>query len=82
MAASAASIFWIRKRTRHLNGTGIYTMRLYPLQPIVFIAAYMFVAASIAIQTPDAAYTALAVLACCMVAYFLVKRGTGQPTNN
>jgi len=81
MAASAASIFWIRKRTRHLNNTGIYTMRLYPLQPTVFIAAYMFVAASIAIQTPNAAYTALAVLATCMVGYFLVKRGSGQPTN-
>lgn len=79
MAASAASIFWIRKRTRHLNGTGIYTMRLYPLQPIVFIAAYMFVAASIAIQTPDAAYTALAVLATCMVVYFAVKgRGSSK----
>ncbi len=78
MAASAASIFWIRKRTRHLNNAGIYTMRLYPLQPIVFIAAYLFVAASIAIQTPQAAYKALAVLACCMVVYFAVKGNGGS----
>src|SRR5262249_53963754 len=37
MAASAASIFWLRKQTKHLDGTGIYKMKLYPLQPIIFI---------------------------------------------
>jgi APA family basic amino acid/polyamine antiporter len=73
MAASAASIFWIRGRTKQLDGTGIYKMRLYPLQPVIFICAYIFVAASIAVQTPKAALTALAVLAVCMVIYFAVK---------
>jgi APA family basic amino acid/polyamine antiporter len=77
MAASAASIFWIRRRTKHLDNTGIYKMRLYPLQPIVFISAYIFVAGSIAVQTPNAAYTALAVLAVCMIIYFGVK-GKGK----
>jgi len=37
---SAGSIFIIRKRTAHLNNTGIYQMKLYPLLPLIFIAAY------------------------------------------
>lgn len=73
MAASAASIFWIRKRTRHLDNTGIYKMKLYPLQPVIFITAYLFVAASIAVQTPNAAITALIVMAACMLIYFATK---------
>lgn len=73
MAASAASIFWIRKRTKNLDNTGIYKMKLYPIQPIIFIAAYLFVAASIAIAQPSAAYISLAVLAVCMGIYFATK---------
>ncbi len=74
MAASAASIFWIRKRTRHLNGTGIYSMKLYPLLPIIFIAAYLFVAISIAVQTPSTALTGIAVLGLFMLIYFITRR--------
>lgn len=73
MAASAASIFWIRKRTKNLDNTGIYKMKLYPIQPIIFITAYLFVAASIAIAQPSAAYISLAVLAVCMMIYFATK---------
>lgn len=74
MAASAASIFWLRKRTKHLDGTGIYSMKLYPLQPIIFIAAYLFVGVSIVIQTPAIALTGIAVLAAFMIIFFIFKR--------
>ncbi len=47
MATSAGAIFMLRKRTRHLDGTGIYKMKLYPLLPVIFILAYVFVCASI-----------------------------------
>lgn len=81
MAASAASIFWLRKRTKHLDGTGIFSMKLYPLQPIIFIAAYIFVAISIAVQTPMTALTGIIVLAVFMFIYFIAKKsrvsGTG-----
>jgi APA family basic amino acid/polyamine antiporter len=81
MAASAASIFWLRKRTKHLDGTGIFSMKLYPLQPIIFIAAYIFVAISIAVQTPMTALTGIAVLAVFTLIYFIAKKsrvsGTG-----
>ena len=74
MAASAASIFWLRKRTKHLNGTGIYSMNLYPLQPIIFICAYIFVAISIAIQTPRIALTGIAVLTAFIIIYFITRK--------
>ncbi|HWB28722.1 MAG TPA: amino acid permease [Chitinophagaceae bacterium] len=78
MAASAASIFWIRPRTKDLNNTGIYKMKLYPLLPIIFISAYLFVAGSIAVQTPAAAITSFAVLAACMIIYFATAKRAKQ----
>ena len=74
MATSAATIFILRKRTRHLNSTGIYQMKLYPLLPLIFIASYVFVAISIWVNTPDLALTALAVFAAFLVIYFVVTR--------
>jgi APA family basic amino acid/polyamine antiporter len=81
MVASSASIFVLRKRTRHLDGTGIFKMRLYPLLPLIFMAAYCFVGISIAIQTPYTALTGIIVLAVFMVIYFIAKyaRRTASP---
>jgi APA family basic amino acid/polyamine antiporter len=76
MALSAGSIFIIRKRTRHLNGTGIFSMKLYPLLPLIFIMAYIFVAISIALdykKNDNAALVGLAVLAFFTALYFVVK---------
>jgi APA family basic amino acid/polyamine antiporter len=72
MATSAATIFILRKRTKHLDGTGIYKMKLYPLLPLIFIAAYIFVGISIWVNTPELAWTGLAVFAAFLVIYFLV----------
>ncbi len=73
MVLSAATIFVLRKRTRHLDGTGIYKMKLYPLMPSVFILAYCFVAISIFIDKPSTALTGLAILAAFIAVYFIVK---------
>jgi APA family basic amino acid/polyamine antiporter len=74
MATSAATIFILRKRTKHLDGTGIYKMKLYPLLPLVFIAAYIFVGASIAFDTPGLAAIGTAVFAGFLLIYFIVTR--------
>lgn len=77
MALSAGSIFYFRRKTRHLDGTGIYSMKLYPLLPVIFIAAYAFLAISIAAdyQKNDyAAVTGLIVLAVFTAIYFLFYR--------
>ncbi len=74
MVLSAATIFWFRKKTKHLDDTGIYKMKLFPLQPLVFMAAYLFVGISIAISDPAAALIGLGVLAAFVVIYFIFHK--------
>lgn len=77
MILSSATIFILRKKTQHLDGTGIYKMKGFPLQPVVFIIAYVFVAISIALdyeKNDNAAAIGLAVLAGSMGLYFLIKK--------
>jgi APA family basic amino acid/polyamine antiporter len=74
MVASSATVFVLRKRTRQLDGTGIFKMKFFPLVPLIFMAAYCFVGISIAIQTPYTALTGVAVLAAFMVIYFVFKK--------
>jgi APA family basic amino acid/polyamine antiporter len=82
MALSAGSIFMLRKRTKHLDGTGIYSMKLYPLQPVIFIAAYVFVCASIIINKPMTAFIGICVLSGFMLLYFLMPRYNRVKTDN
>ncbi len=74
MATSAATLFILRKRTKHLDGKGIYKMKLFPLMTIIFILAYVFVSASIAINTPMIALTGTCVLIGFTLLYFLIVR--------
>lgn len=74
MVASSATIFILRKRTKHLDGTGIFKMKLYPIMPLIFMSAYLFVGISIALQTPDTALVGLAVLSGFMLIYFLTSK--------
>ncbi len=74
MATSAATIFILRKRTSHLDGTGIYSMKLYPLLPLLFILAYIFVGTMIAVKEPMLALTGTSVLAGFIILYFIVQR--------
>jgi APA family basic amino acid/polyamine antiporter len=73
MATSAATIFVLRKKTKHLDGTGIYSMKLYPLMPLVFVITYIFVGTIIAITFPQYAVIGLSVFAVFMVLYFVIK---------
>jgi APA family basic amino acid/polyamine antiporter len=73
MVASSATIFVFRKKTKHLDNTGIYKMSFFPLMPLVFVAAYTFVGISIAIQTPATALVGLAVLAGFIIIYFVTQ---------
>lgn len=70
MASSAATIFILRKRTKHLDGTGIYKMKLYPLLPLIFIAAYIFVGISIAVNTPNLALIGTSVFGVFLLIYW------------
>jgi APA family basic amino acid/polyamine antiporter len=74
MAFSAATIFIIRKKTSHLDKSQIYSMKFFPIMPVIFILAYLFVATSIAIDKPETAITATAVLAGFLVLYFITNK--------
>jgi APA family basic amino acid/polyamine antiporter len=74
MVASSATIFVLRKRTGHLNRSGIYKMKLFPLLPLIFMAAYLFVGVSIAIQTPGTALIGIIVLTAFIALYFITHR--------
>jgi APA family basic amino acid/polyamine antiporter len=74
MILSSATIFWFRKKTKHLDGTGIYRMKFFPLFPLIFILAYLFVGTSIAIDDPKSALTGIGVLAAFLLIYFIGKR--------
>ena len=79
-ALSAGSIFILRRRTRQLDeDKSIYKMKLFPLIPLLFIAAYTFVGVSIAIDRPQTALVGIGVLGAFMLLYFLIRRK--KPTN-
>lgn len=74
MIASSAAIFKLRIETKHLDGTGIFKMKLYPWIPLFFIANYAFVGISIALQDLSTALTGLIVLGVFMVIFFISKK--------
>jgi APA family basic amino acid/polyamine antiporter len=76
MVFSSASIFILRKKTKNLDDSGIYMMKLYPVLPLIFIASYTFVGLSIAFDYKNNNYAALiglAVLGAFMIIYFVAK---------
>jgi APA family basic amino acid/polyamine antiporter len=73
MIFSAATIFFLRRKTAHLDKNTIYSMKLYPLLPIIFIAAYLFVAISIYQDDPAAAINGIFIFGVFVVLYFIAK---------
>ncbi|MFY7900877.1 MAG: APC family permease [Chitinophagaceae bacterium] len=74
MIASSATIFKLRKQTKHLDGTGIFKMKFFPIMPIIFMGTYLFVGISIALQDITTAGIGVAVLAAFMAIYFIFKK--------
>ena len=70
----ATSIFILRKKTKELNVQGIYMIRLYPLTPLLFIAAYLFVAVSIFLADPKALLICLAAFIIGLLIYYFTTR--------
>lgn len=74
MATSAATIFILRKKTKHLDGTGIYSMKLYPLMPLLFITTYIFVGIMIGVDNWRYAVIGLSVFAAFLLIYFATQK--------
>lgn len=73
MALSAGSIFKIRKNTSNLNATGIYMMKYFPVLPVIFITAYMFVGITILVTSPKVSLIGLVILALFILVYYLLN---------
>ncbi|WP_214071818.1 amino acid permease [Mucilaginibacter sp. dw_454] len=74
LSTAAASIFILRKKTKHLNNTGIYTIKWYPAIPILFIVAYWFVTLTIFIEKPMAALVCLCAFIIGLIIFFATKK--------
>jgi APA family basic amino acid/polyamine antiporter len=67
LSMAACAIFLLRKKTKHLDGTGIFIIKWFPLIPVIFILSYWFVTANIFITFKEDPYAAL----WCIAAYAL-----------
>ncbi|HUP12807.1 MAG TPA: amino acid permease [Niastella sp.] len=82
MATSTATIFILRKRRVGEDVKDSYRMKLYPLLPLIFIIAYIFLATSIAINTPKAAWVSALVFAVFFILYFVLSIFKKSPQPN
>jgi basic amino acid/polyamine antiporter, APA family len=73
MVFSAATIFKLRKNTAHLNHTGIFQMKWYPVLPIFFMLIYTFVAVIIFVKDPPIGFTGIKILFAFIALYFIAK---------
>ena len=81
MATAAGAIFLLRRRTRNLDNTGIYSMKGYPLQPIVFMAAYLFVAFSVFRQSPRTAGIGTLIFFAFLAIYWITRIFRPRPAS-
>jgi APA family basic amino acid/polyamine antiporter len=83
LSLAAVAIFLLRKKTKHLDGTGIFTIKWFPLVPLIFIVSYWFVTINIFItfrENPYAALICLAAYALGLVIYYTCTRNKTTET--
>jgi len=73
LSTAAIAIFILRKRTKELDGTGIYTIKWFPLVPLLFIGTYWFVTLSISMANLKATLVCLGVFALGLAIYYATK---------
>jgi APA family basic amino acid/polyamine antiporter len=76
LSMAAVAIFLLRKKTRELDGTGIYTIKWFPLIPLIFIISYWFVTINIFITFSENPYAALICLAAYLVGLIIYYAST------
>jgi len=70
LSLAALSIFILRKKTKQMDGTGIYTIKWFPWVPLIFILSYWFVTINIFVNNPFAAVICLATFAIGLAIYY------------
>lgn len=74
MVLSAATIFIFRRKQGKSHVETAFRLKWYPLLPLIFIAAYAFVAGSIAFHSPFTALLGLGILFLLILGYFLFRK--------
>lgn len=74
MALSAYTLFTIRKNTKHLSKDEIYSSKLFPIPTLLFIAVYILITISVAINYPELALIGICVFLISLGLYFLIKK--------
>ena len=72
MVFSAATIFYFRKKKIAPEGKPFYKVPLYPLLPIFYILAYLFVAGAVFVKNPQAAFYGILIFLGFMLIYLIV----------
>jgi APA family basic amino acid/polyamine antiporter len=72
-ASSAATLFILRRTTAHLDHKNIYTIKWYPLVPVLFICFFLFVGISVYKDDPSSAVNGLYIFAGFIAVYFLIR---------
>lgn len=73
MVFSASTIFFLRKKTAHLDPSTIYSMKFFPIIPLIFVCSYVFVSSSIFFDDPKAATNGLIIFFGFIAIYFITK---------
>jgi len=82
MSLAALSIFILRKKTKHLDGTGIYTIKWFPLVPALYVISYWFVTISIFITFKDNPYAVLVCITVYLIGLGIYYLGTYKQKKN
>jgi APA family basic amino acid/polyamine antiporter len=76
LSLAALAIFILRKKTKDLNTKEIYTIKWFPLVPLIFIISYWFVTINIFITFRENPYAALICLAAYALGLVIYYAGT------
>jgi APA family basic amino acid/polyamine antiporter len=82
ISMAAIAIFILRKKTKHLDVSDIYTIKWFPLIPIIFILSYWFVTLNIFMtfsENPYAALLCMAAYAIGLAIYYIAKKQNQRP---
>ncbi|MDB5025052.1 MAG: amino acid permease [Mucilaginibacter sp.] len=82
LSLAALAIFILRKKTKHLDTKEIFTIKWFPLVPLIFIIAYWFVTINIFITFGENPYAALICLATYAVGLVIYYASTYKKKNS
>ncbi|MBE9586478.1 amino acid permease [Mucilaginibacter sp. JRF] len=73
LSTAALSVFILRKKTRELKLPGIYSTKLYPIIPVIFIITYWLITLFIFMKHPVAAAVCIGIFALGLLIYYITK---------